>query len=305
MPHAPIVLNGQKIGRFRASKLLFTETFRFFWADREMMWVPFIAVVAQFFILGVALFAVCIPAGMFAEGAENVPLTAPEYGALFVLYVISAFVLAFSQAVITHIVYTRIHGGDATLGDGMKVAASHASALFVWACITSTVGILLRSIAERSQLLVKILVAVMGAMWSVLTYFVVPAIVIDKKSAFEAIGHSGNVFKRTWGETLIANISLGLVFVTFFFVIIFAIIGLTFIMNVSFVLMFFVGGGILLVAIILASLLSSVLESVLRTLLYVYASEHIVPQNFNKELLESMLGRRPVSTSIPEPVQGV
>ncbi len=304
MSQAPIVLNGQKIGRFRASKLLFTETFRFFWADREMLWVPFIALIAQFFILGVAIVAVCIPAGMFAEGAENVPLTAPEYGALFVLYVISAFVLAFSQAVITHIVYTRIHGGDATLGDGMKVAASHMSALFIWACITSTVGIILRSIAERSQLLVKILVAVMGAMWSVLTYFVVPAIVIDKKSAFSAIGHSGNVFKRTWGETLIANISLGLIFATFFFVLIFALIGVAVFAGVSFEFVLF-GGGVLFVVIILASLLSSVLESVLRTLLYVYASEHIVPQNFNQELLESMLGRRPVSTPIPEPVQGV
>ena len=109
MTREPIVLNGQKIGRFRASKLLFTEAFRFFWADREMLWVPLIALVAQFFILGVALFAVCIPAGMCVEGGNDVSFSAPEYAVLFVLYVVSAFVLAFSQAVITHIVYTRIH----------------------------------------------------------------------------------------------------------------------------------------------------------------------------------------------------
>lgn len=304
MSQAPIVLNGQRIGRFRASRLLFAETFRFFWADKEMLFVPIIALVAQLFILGVAVVAVCIPAGMFAEGGENIPLSTPEYVALFVLYVVSAFVLAFSQAVITHIVYTRIHGGDATLGDGMKVAASHTSALLVWACITSTVGIILRVIAERSQLLVKILVAVMGAMWSVLTYFVVPAIIIDKKSAFAAIGHSGGVFKRTWGETLIANISLGLVFFAFFLVIIFAFIGFAFIVKVS-PAMVLIGGGVLIFAIIFASLLSAVLDSVLRTLLYVYASEHIVPQNFNQELLESMLGRKSVISSIPTPVQGV
>lgn len=304
MSQLPIVLNGQKIGRFRASKILFTETFRFFWADKEMLFVPVIALIAQLFILGVAVVAVCIPAGMFVEGGENIPLSTPEYVALFAFYVMSAFVLAFSQAVITHIVYTRIHGGDATLGDGMKVAASHTSALLVWACITSTVGIILRTIAERSQLLVKILVAVMGAMWSVLTYFVVPAIVIDKKSAFAAIGHSGSVFKRTWGETLIANFSLGLMFFVFFLVIIFAFIGFAVIVKVSPV-MVLIGGGIVILAIIFASLLSAVLESVLRTLLYVYASEHIVPQNFNQELLESMLGRKPVTSSIPTPVQGV
>ena len=174
----------------------------------------------------------------------------------------------------------------------------------MWACITSTVGILLRSIAERSQLLAKVVVAIVGTMWSVLTYFVVPAIVIDKKSAFGAISHSGNVFKRTWGETLIANISLGLVFVAFFFVIIFALIGVIFFAKVS-PGAILIAGGVLIVAVILASLLSAVLESVLRTLLYVYASENIVPQNFNRELLESMLGRRPVATPIPESVQAV
>lgn len=304
MTQTPVVLGGQKIGRFRASRLLFTETFRFFWADREMFWVPLIALIAQLFILGVALFTVCIPAGMFAEGGENVTLKASEYGFLFVFYIISAFVLAFSQAVITHIVYTRIHGGDATLSDGIKVASANTASLFVWACITSTVGILLRSIAERSQLLTKVLVAIVGTMWSVLTYFVVPAIVIDKKSPFSAISHSGSVFKRTWGETLIANISLGLVFVAFFFVIIFALIGFMFLVNMS-AGAIVMAGGILVVVVIIASLLSAVLESVLRTLLYVYASENIVPQNFNRELLESMLGRKPVSMPISDSVQGV
>lgn len=304
MSQEPIVLGGQRIGRFRASKLLFTETFRFFWADKEMFWVPAIALIAQFLIFGIALIAICIPAGVFEEGAENVSLSVSEYGTLFVLYVVSAFVLAFSQAVITHIVYTRIHNGDATLWEGIQVASTHVSALFVWACITSTVGILLRFIAERSQLLMKILVAVIGVMWSVLTYFVVPAIVIDKKSAISAISHSGGVFRRTWGETLITNISLGLVFMVFFVLTIITLIGFIFFTGAS-IGIIVLAGMVLIIIIICASLLSAVLESVLRTLLYVYASEHTVPQNFNRELLESMLGRRPVSVPVSDNSTGV
>lgn len=129
MTHESIVLNGQKIGRFRASRLLFVETFRFLWADKEIFWVPVIALIAQFFILGIALFAVCIPAGIFVEGGGDISLSTLEYGILFVLYVISASVLACYQPVITHIVYTRIYGGNETLGDGFEVAMSRAPRL--------------------------------------------------------------------------------------------------------------------------------------------------------------------------------
>lgn len=292
----PIIIGGQRIGRFKASRLLFHEAFRFLWSDKEMLWIPLIALALQLFLIGLFVVVVCIPAGLFARGAESTQtLTGFEYLLLFVLYVIGAFTLALAQASIAHIVYTRVRGGDATLGEGIKVALSHAGSLFVWSCITSTVGIVLRAIAERSQLLMKIVVAIIGVAWSVLTYFVVPAIVIDKKSPVDAIKHSGSVFKRTWGETLVTNVSLGLAFLGFYVVLIIVLVGLIVVSdgNTGIVV---VGGIIFVVSLLITILLSSVLDSVLRTILYVYANEQVVPENFNRELLESMLVRKSGTT---------
>lgn len=295
----PIVLGGQRVGRLRASFILFKETFRFFWADKEMLWVPIITSIMQLFLIGLLVITVVIPSGMFADvETETAALTPVEYAYVFLFYVIGAFTVACTQAAITHIVYTRVHGGNATLGSGLHAATAHAGNLFIWACITSTVGLVLRAIAERSAWLMKLLVAILGTAWSVLTYFVVPAIVIDQKSAFDAIGHSGTIFKRTWGETIVTNISFSLAILVSFFVLVVVLIGLM-VVSGGAVEVLFVCGGIFIVAILIIILLSSVLDSVLRTLLYVYANEGTVPQNFNRELLESMLARTQVVAETP------
>ena len=293
----PIVIGGKKIGRMRASFLLFKETFRFFWADKEMIWVPVITGFFQLFIIGACGVALVLSGFSVDEEVEQT-LTGVQYVYILLMYIMCAFTIAYSQATITHIVYTRVHGGDATLWQGLKIAGSHVGALFIWASITSTVGILLRMVAERSQLLVRILIALLGAMWSVLTYFVVPAIVIDGMSPVTAIGHSGNVFKRTWGETFITNISLGFAFIIPIFVLIFVLIGFHVLVGIG-PISFLISLGVFSFSIIVIILLSSVLDSVLRTLLYVYASEQVVPHNFNRELLESILARKTVVEQVP------
>lgn len=296
MAHAPIILQGQKVGRLRASFILLKETLRFFWADKEMLWIPVIAAFLQFALIGLALIFVILPSGILTSEESEGLLSVMEYVYVFIFYVIGAFTVSCTQAAITHIVYTRAHGGDATLGNGLNVAMSHAGALFIWACITSTVGVILRAIAERSQLLVKILVAILGAAWSVLTYFVVPAIVVDKKNAVEAIKHSGMTFKRTWGETLITNISFGLAITAMFIGFIAVLVVLIIAFNGALPVMISTGVLFCIVTVGMV-LLSSVLESVLRTLLYVYAQEGTVPQNFNRELLEHMLARKEIVNS--------
>ena len=291
MTREPITLGGQRVGRLRASMLLCKESFRFLRADKEILWFPVLAFLLQCFLLGLFFFAFIAGYVAVAEGTTH--QSAVVYALVFGVYIVCAFTLALAQAGIAHIVSTRLHGGNATLGEGIGVAVSHAGSLLVWSIITSTVGIILRSIAERSRILGAIVAALFGVMWGVLTYFVVQAIVIDNKDAFAAIHQSGATFRKTWGETLMSNISLGLVFFVAHLLVLCAGIGLT-VAVVSTGSQPVVLIGILLLYVVWfigATLVQSSLDSILRTLLYVYASEGMVPQNFNKELLDQMLVR--------------
>jgi Family of unknown function (DUF6159) len=290
-PRPDIIVGGKKIGRLRASMLLFKECFRFMSHDKEMLMIPIIAFVIQLFLLGASAI-VLYSLGFFAvlqdEGAK---LTPEEYVFVFVWYVIGAFMVAWTQAAIAHIVYTRAHGGDATLGQGIGRATRLWPALLLWSVITSTVGIILRSIAERSGILGKVVIALLGATWAVLTYFVVPSMVIGRRSSIAAIKDSALVFKRTWGETFVTNISFSLVVVLAFLGYVVVLVGIGFLAGWS------VGIGIVLIllltlGVLVLSLVSATLSSILRTLLYIYASEQVTPTNFNKELLDQMLVKR-------------
>lgn len=293
MKREPIVINGQRIGRFRASWLLVKESARFLQEDKEILWFPIVMFFFEAFCFGLLIAAFVLGFISFSEEAASQYEDILAWAFVFGVYVIGAFALAFSQAGITHIVFTRLHGGDATFGEGFSKAFSHAPALFLWALITSTVGLILNMISERSKLLGKIVAALLGTAWAVLTYFVVQAITLDKKGVFEGIHHSGITFRRTWGETLVSNISLGLIFFCAHLVVILASFGLGFffvIQNLPFLAL-----GVCAfycVWLFAAILVQASLESILRVLLYVYAGEHVVPANFNQELLSQILGRK-------------
>ncbi len=300
----PVTINGKPMGRIRAGWLLFKETWRFMMLDKELLWIPVLSLIANIFFFGALVAAMMfIALGSATEIPEDSPIW---LGLLFVVYVVGAFILAFSQAAIAHIVYIRAQGGNATLSEGLRRAASHALSLFVWSLITSTVGIILHMLSERSRLFGRIVTVVLGAAWNVLTYFVVPAMVIGNQSAFAAIPQSGRVFKDSWGETAVSNVSASFIFIMLFIVLTLSGIGLV-ILALAYEIVWL---AIILLAIYFAAfiflmLVSSIFGGILKTLLYIYATEKTVPASFNRELIESMLVRKGAAVPSAAPMSSV
>jgi len=52
--------------------------------------------------------------------------------------------------------------------------------------------------------------ALLGTAWTIMTYFVMPVIVIGGVGPIEAFKRSAGTLKRTWGEALVGSFSLGL-----------------------------------------------------------------------------------------------
>lgn len=269
--------------------------------DRELLWVPILSFIANVFFFGLLLtLAIVVAFGSLGGVPDDSPIWLVF---LFLLYLIGAFTVAVAEAVVAHIVYVRAHGGDATLGDGFRRALMHLPSLLLWAAITSTVGVILNLIAERSRVLGQLVAGLLGAAWGVLTYFVVPAMVIGNQSAFAAIPHSGSVFRRTWGETLVANISYNVIFLLALLGLLFSGAGLVvaaIVLNVVWLVP--VITGLYLLAFIFGCLVASIFAGILKTLLYIYAAEGEAPKNFNAELLEQVLRK---STKVPDAVPGV
>jgi hypothetical protein len=66
----------------------------------------------------------------------------------------------------------------------------------------------IRAIHDRVGFVGKIIAALVGAAWSLATFFIVPVLVLEERSIGESFRHSLTAFKRTWGETVVGGINL-------------------------------------------------------------------------------------------------
>jgi hypothetical protein len=70
----------------------------------------------------------------------------------------------------------------------------------------------LRMIQERRRLHRQIIVGMLGVGWSIATFLVVPVLVTRDVGPVEAVRESATLLKRTWGENIIGQGGIGLVF---------------------------------------------------------------------------------------------
>lgn len=175
--------------------------------DRELLWLPVISFFCSLIVMAV-----------FALGALGIGLPENEssqvspalYLLAFVMYVTLAFVSIYFNAAVIGTAMERLRGEDASIHDGLALARRHIGKIFVWAVITATVGMVLRSLQERAGILGRILIGIVGIAWNVLTFFVVPVLLYEPTGVGEAIKRSGSLFRQRWGETFIGNGTIGL-----------------------------------------------------------------------------------------------
>jgi hypothetical protein len=176
--------------------------------DRELLVLPvisFFCSLAVMVVFGLGMWGIGLP----AEG-ESPSLAIYAVG--FVMYVALAFVTIFFNAAVIGTAMKRLQGEDAKISDGLALARQHIGKIFVWAVVTATVGMILRTLQERAGIVGRILLGIVGIAWTVLTYFVVPVLLFEPAGVGEAIKRSGSIFRQRWGEQFIGQATIGLAF---------------------------------------------------------------------------------------------
>ena len=206
---------------------------------------------------------------------------------LFLFYVCSYFVVVFFNASLIAAVHLRLTGGDPTLMDGMRGAWARKNELFAWTLLAATVGLILHSMKKRAEGWTSLLVGVAGVAWNLVTYFVVPILVIEGKGPVEAIKESAATLKRTWGEELIGGVSYGgISWLLSLPAIAIAVFGIGHIVHdalLSGLLLI----GLALIYVFLLSLTITTLSSIFHAAVYHYARTGTVPLGFDATLLQS------------------
>jgi hypothetical protein len=134
------------------------------------------------------------------------------YAVLFVFYFCNYFIITFFNVAIVACAVSRMAGGDPTFSGGLNEAFKRIHLIAGWALVSATVGLILRMIEDRSEKIAAIVAGILGMAWTVMTFLVVPVLVVENKGPIDALKESTRLLKHTWGEQIIGNFSFGLLF---------------------------------------------------------------------------------------------
>ncbi len=209
------------------------------------------------------------------------------YGSLFLFYFSNYFVIVFFNAAIVACTAARMSGGNPTVGDGFRAAATRLPVIVGWALVSATVGLILRVIEDRSEKIGRIAAGLLGMAWTVVSFLVVPILVIENKGPIAALKDSTTLLKKTWGEQLVSNFSFGTIF-AILAIPAFGLIILGVYLGSAPIL--FTCVGIAVIYLIALALVQSALQSIFQTALYLYARDGQVPEGFRAEVLGNAMG---------------
>ncbi len=280
------------------------ESFRVLRMDKELLVFPLVSGIACLLVLasfGLPLWNSSYASVVFEEG--RIPNDPVAYAILFAFYFVNYFVMLFFNSGLVACAIIRFKGGDPTLADGFRAATNRLPQILGWAMVSATVGVILRIIESRSERAGQFAAALLGAGWSIATYFVVPVLVAERAGPVAAVKRSLSVLRRTWGEALTANFGIGiLVFLAFLPALgFFALSGFLFVSEHAIL------GGVLIAVgvgwLLLVTLMSSALDSILLAALYLYAADGTVPQHFDNRLLQDAFWvlKKSAAANQPEP----
>jgi hypothetical protein len=264
--------------------------------DKHLILFPIIS--GFLFLIVVASFA--IPLGVMVDWTQvqqhmrqhNNKPPIWVYPVTFAFYFCCYFVMTFCNSALVSCALLRFNGRDPSLGDGFRAAMARLPQIFVWALVSASVGMILKAIENAHEKIGYFISSILGTAWSVMTFFVVPVLVVEKVGPFAAVGRSMSILSKTWGEALVGRCGLGL-FLFLLAIPVFLLFAGALVMlgtgklAIGIALLVAVG-----IALLLYSAVSSALNTILLAALYQYASEDRVPSGFDKSTFESAFTRK-------------
>lgn len=208
-------------------------------------------------------------------------MTGAYMGFVFTGYMVISIVVTFWNSAIVANSHIRLTGGDPKFMDGVSAAMSKIHIIVLWGIIAGTVGLLLKILNQAARgkkggaaVFAMILTVIGAAVWWMMTFFMIPHMILENQSLGESLQSSKSMFHKSWGENITSGLGINLI--GGFFVVLIAI--LTFVMAVALGPLWYIGVGIGAIGIAIALAWTNAAEQVAVTALYLYSKNGKMPE---------------------------
>jgi hypothetical protein len=211
------------------------------------------------------------------------------WAALFAFYFCNYFIIYFFNAALIFCTLFHFRNIPIRVRDGLRAATRRLPQLLGWALVSATVGLLLKVIETGDNraggLVGRLISGVLGTTWTVLTYFVVPVLVVERVGPLRAVGRSAQILRETWGEALGGRVGIGWFLLPFWCLgLLLGLLGFWLLDSVWIVGLVII--GLAVVYVIVLALVGSALRTILLSGLYLYATQNEIPEDLDPAILE-------------------
>ena len=278
------------MGYFSRSFELAKRSWHVLRKDKELLLLPFWGLLAPLIIGGILFGLVYLIDFDPNKGWAEFQISGVSVVLIILGAIIGGIAVYFFQGALVHGAYERLTGGDPTVRSALAGARSRLGKIASWAILTMLVGTIINiiesAIRDRAGFLGDIIGSILGLAWRVLTFLVMPVVIIERVGGFKAVKRSKDLLKSTWGENLVAQ--AGLALVGFLAILPGLILG--FILGTTAFAMVGVVVGIIFA---LAGLVFvSAMSGVYQTALYQYTTTGQVPNDFAGSGMEQAFNHR-------------
>jgi len=190
---------------------LTVSSFKILRANKQLIIFPVLSGTSLLLIIGSFIVASLAVKGWDVDNIGEVRGNMEYYVVLFLFYLVNYFVVVFFNMALVHCTRLYFKGEEVSVRSGLQFSVSRIGAIFSWAVFAATVGLILRIIQENTGIIGKIITGILGIVWSVATFFVVPVIAYENVGPVGAFKRSAQMMKDKWGESLAAGFSFGLI----------------------------------------------------------------------------------------------
>ena len=253
-------------------------------SDRKLIAFPLLSGLAFLAFAGL-MTGIVSGIGLLDRMESEAGLALSDVVVLAITYFGLAFVIIYFNAALAGAAMVRLAGGQSTMGEGFQMANRRLPQIAGWALISATVGLILQVMRSNSRdnFLSQLVLSMIGGVWAYMTFFVVPVLVAENIGPIGAIQRSGSLFKRTWGEQMVANFGFGIVGLV---AVLAAAVPAFLIGQVSMVAG--IGVGVVTVGVAVATV--ATLETIFKAALYGYVADGRVAEGFTEETLAAAYG---------------
>ena len=276
-------------GKFARSWALMKASATVLRSDKSLLVFPLLSGICTLIVAASFL----LPVVLMVMGAEHAGqdvherMSVGSYLLMFAFYLVQYSVIIFFQTALTGVALMHLRGEPTSVSAGFALARSRFGHIVGYALIAATVGLVLRMVQERLGLIGRLVIGFLGLAWTVATFLVVPLIAAEDVGPIDAVKRSVELLKRSWGENLIGNGGIGVVFSLIMVLAIFVgavLIGGAFALH-SIVAVVLVA-VLVIVGFVLLALIQSSLQGIYAAALYRYAESGEASVGFDQQLLE-------------------